>query len=94
MNQKLPVPEFIDPVFAKISPKRSFLVIENERFGHVFAKTGSVNSGTDAELISFRLSYTHIGSFMSLLAYAVLQLFCSFKSCKVINIVNSQLPLQ
>ncbi len=41
-----PVPEFIDPVFAKTSPKRSFLVIENERFRLVFAKTGSINSGT------------------------------------------------
>jgi hypothetical protein len=41
------VPEFIDPVFAKTSPKRSFLVKENERFGLVFAKTGSIISGTD-----------------------------------------------
>jgi hypothetical protein len=40
------VPEFIDTVFAKTSPKRSFSVIENERFGLVFAKTGSINSGT------------------------------------------------
>ncbi len=40
------VPEFIDPVFAKTSPKHSFLVIENELFGLVFAKTGSINSGT------------------------------------------------
>ena len=40
------VPEFIDPVFVKTSPKRSFLVIENERFGLVFAKTGSINSDT------------------------------------------------
>jgi hypothetical protein len=40
------VPEFIDPVFAKTSPKRSFLVIENERVGLVFAETGSINSGT------------------------------------------------
>jgi hypothetical protein len=30
-----PVPEFIDPVFTKTSPKRSFSVIENERFGLV-----------------------------------------------------------
>jgi hypothetical protein len=36
--------QFIDPVFAKISPKRSFSVIENEPFGLVFAKTGSINS--------------------------------------------------
>jgi hypothetical protein len=43
---QVPVPEFMDPVFAKTSPKRSFLVIENERFGIVFAKTGSSNSGT------------------------------------------------
>ena len=39
------VPEFIDPVFAKTSPKRSFLMIENESFGLVFTKTG-INSGT------------------------------------------------
>jgi hypothetical protein len=41
-----PVPEFIDPVFVKTSPKRSFLVIENTRFGLVLPKTGSINSGT------------------------------------------------
>ncbi len=40
------VPEFKDPVFAKTSPKRSFSMSENERFGLVFAKTGSINSGT------------------------------------------------
>jgi hypothetical protein len=41
-----PVPEFRDPVFAKTSLKRSFSASENERFGLVFAKTGSLNSGT------------------------------------------------
>jgi hypothetical protein len=40
------VPEFIDPVFTKTSTKRSFSVIQNERFGLVFVKTGSINSGT------------------------------------------------
>ncbi len=40
------VPEFIDPVFPKTSPKRSFSVIQNERFGLVFSKTGSIISGT------------------------------------------------
>jgi hypothetical protein len=40
------VPEFIDPGFAKTSPNRSFSVIENERFQRVFAKTGSIYSGT------------------------------------------------
>ena len=43
---KYPVPEFIDPVFTKTSPKRSFSVIQNERFGLVFEKTGSIISGT------------------------------------------------
>ncbi len=42
-----PMPEFIDPVFAKTSPIRSFSITENDRFGHVFVKTGSINSGTD-----------------------------------------------
>jgi hypothetical protein len=42
-----PVPEFIDPVFPKTGPKRSFSVIQNERFGLVFAKTGSIISGTE-----------------------------------------------
>ncbi len=40
------MPEFIDPVFTKTSPKRSFSVIQNERFGLVFAKTGFIISGT------------------------------------------------
>ncbi len=38
--------EFIDPVFVKTSPKRSFSITENEHFGLVFTKTGSINSGT------------------------------------------------
>jgi hypothetical protein len=40
------MPEFRDQVFTKTSPKGSFSITENERFGLVFAKTGSVNSGT------------------------------------------------
>jgi hypothetical protein len=40
------VPEIIDPVFTKTSPKRSFCMTENERFGLVFVKTGSIDSGT------------------------------------------------
>jgi hypothetical protein len=40
------VPEFIDPVFAKTSPKRSFSMTKDERFWLVFAKTGSINSDT------------------------------------------------
>ncbi len=40
------MPEIIDPVFAKTSPERSFCMTENERFGLVFVKTGSINSGT------------------------------------------------
>jgi hypothetical protein len=40
------VPEIIDPVFAKSSQNARFLLSENERFGLVFVKTGSKNSGT------------------------------------------------
>jgi hypothetical protein len=47
MHHRPPVPEFIDPVFSKTCPKRSVLMTENERFGLVFAKIGSINSGTD-----------------------------------------------
>ncbi len=42
-----PEPEFIYPVFTKTSPIRSFSVIQNERFGLVFAKTGSIISDTE-----------------------------------------------
>jgi hypothetical protein len=41
-----PVAVILDPVFAKTSQKRSFSMTENERFGLVFANTGSINSGT------------------------------------------------
>jgi hypothetical protein len=44
------VPEIIDLVFAKTSPKRSFCMTENERFGLVFVKTGTINSGNDLNL--------------------------------------------
>jgi hypothetical protein len=40
------VPEIIDPVFAKTSQYARFLLSEIERFGLVFVKTGSINSGT------------------------------------------------
>jgi hypothetical protein len=39
------MPEIIDPVFAKTSQNARFLSSENERFGLVFVKTGSINSG-------------------------------------------------
>ncbi len=40
------MPEIIDPVFAKTSQNARSLLGENERFGLVFVKTGSINSGT------------------------------------------------
>ncbi len=48
------MPEFIDPVFAKTSPKRSFSVMQNERFGLVFAKTGSIISGIVSLVVTLR----------------------------------------
>jgi hypothetical protein len=52
LGWKTPVSEFIDPVFAKTSPKRSSSISENEHFGIVFAKTGSINLGTGMVLLS------------------------------------------
>jgi hypothetical protein len=46
LNISRPMPEIIDPVFAKTSQNDRFLLSENERFGLVFVKTGSINSGT------------------------------------------------
>ncbi len=42
---QITAPEIIDPVFAKNSQNARFLLSENERFGLVFVKTGSINSG-------------------------------------------------
>jgi hypothetical protein len=42
----LAVPGIIDPVFVKTSQNARFLLSENESFGLVFVKTGSINSGT------------------------------------------------
>jgi hypothetical protein len=41
-----PVPEFIDPVFTKTSPKHSISLNRKRAFWLVFAKTGSIISGT------------------------------------------------
>ncbi len=46
------MPEFIDPVFTKTSPKRSFSLNRKRAFWLVFAKTGSIISGTG---VKFRL---------------------------------------
>ncbi len=50
------MPEIIDPVFAKTSQNARFLYSENERFGLVFVKTGSINSGTNLGSESAALS--------------------------------------
>jgi hypothetical protein len=53
-------PEIIDPVFAKTSQNARFLLSENERFGLVFVKTGSINSGTELNTaLSFALSFSY-----------------------------------
>jgi hypothetical protein len=49
-TQQGPVPEIIDPVFAKTSQNAHFLLSENERFRLVFVKTGSINSGTELQM--------------------------------------------
>jgi hypothetical protein len=52
-NSSCTEPEIIDPVFAKTSQNGRFLLSENERFGLVFVKTGSINSGT--VLLTFQI---------------------------------------
>ncbi len=44
------MPEFIDPRFRENKPKTQYSVIENERFGLVFAKTVSIISDTAARV--------------------------------------------
>ncbi len=46
LTESIPVPEFIDPVFTKTSPKRSFSLNRKQAFWLVSAKTGSIISGT------------------------------------------------
>ncbi len=58
------MPEIIDPVFAKTSQYARFLLSENERFGLVFVKTGSINSGTV------------VSSFLWLVLFLLLRTFC------------------
>jgi hypothetical protein len=64
---KSSVSEIIDPVFAKTSQNARFLLSENERFGLVFVKTGSINSGTghleyDDPIVQVRVEIVHSGS--------------------------------
>jgi hypothetical protein len=60
------VPEFIDSVFTKTSPKRSFSVIQNERFGLVFAKTGSIILGTGTNKVRITWDVGLVMSFVFL----------------------------
>ncbi len=46
LAESIPVPEFIDPVFTKTSPKRSFSLYRKRAYWLVFAKAGSIISGT------------------------------------------------
>jgi hypothetical protein len=51
-----PMPEFIDPVFTKTSPKRSFSLNRKRAFWLVFAKTESIISGTGPRSVSKKVS--------------------------------------
>jgi hypothetical protein len=53
------VPEFIDPVFTKTSPKRSFSLNRKRAFWLVFAKTRSIISGIGMQLFSGRMWTAH-----------------------------------
>jgi hypothetical protein len=71
MNHSSPVPEFIDPVFRKTSLKSSFSVIQNERFGLVFSKTGSIISGTGDCFALYILFQSFIKSALCTVSYLV-----------------------
>ncbi len=58
------MPEIIDPVFAKTSQNARFLLSENERFGLVFVKIGSINSGT-GNIFEVRSALTRIRQVVS-----------------------------
>jgi hypothetical protein len=70
----------VDPVFAKTSPQRSFSVIENKRFGLVFAISGSINSDT----VSFRFRF-----FFFLSDFAVL-----FRFASIFSLISRSFSLQ
>jgi hypothetical protein len=77
LNRQCPVPELIHPVFAKISPKRSFSVSKNERFGLVFAKTETINSGTSlSSLITNNIHFTDSPYFSLYVHYLQEDIFC------------------
>jgi hypothetical protein len=58
-----PVPEFIDPVFTKTSPKRSFSLNRKRAFWLVFAKTGSIISGTGIWPYSLHVHLAHLANY-------------------------------
>jgi hypothetical protein len=80
------VPEIIDPVFAKTSQNARFLLSENERFGLVFVKTGSINSGPvehpDLKSVDFFLTYT-----LQMLSFTVID----FSLCDLLALSTEKL---
>jgi hypothetical protein len=59
LSRKIPVPEIIDPVFAKTSQNARFLLSEYERFGLVFTKTRVYKFGH--RIVYFLLKDCEIG---------------------------------
>ncbi len=59
-NHSIAVPEFIDPVFTKTSPKRSFSLNRKRAFWLVFAKTGSIISGTGLDCRTVQLVFCYV----------------------------------
>jgi hypothetical protein len=67
-----PVPEFVDPVFTKTSPKRSFSLNRKRAFWLVFAKTGSIISGTEHCLAAVAALCVRIQTFLCIRFFAQL----------------------
>jgi hypothetical protein len=84
---RAPVPEIIDPVFAKTSQNARFLLSENERFGLVFVKTGSIiralasiqNSAEYVENFAKRKNCSADKVAMKMMLYSMSTIFISQK---------------
>ncbi len=63
------------PSFRENKPKRSFCITENERFGLIYVKTGSINSGTVARDVHFDQSSPSRNFVRQVIRYSTTLLF-------------------
>ena len=74
----------IDPVFTKTSPKRSFCITENERFGLVFTKIGSLNSGTGFRIGIFSIPDLTFEKDLFVKCWVPVHTYAVIRSCELV----------